>query len=96
MADDLGRVENNRHRASYLLELGTWRATCKGCGWTATDRQRRQVAAIFRNHIRDARLIDLNELAAMPPTRDSSQPSAAALSEPLTLGSRIEASGLEV
>lgn len=49
------------HRASYILEFGTWKATCKTCGWTVRDPQRRQAASRFRLHIRDARLIDLTD-----------------------------------
>ena len=53
------------HRASYLLEFGTWKATCRTCGWTVRDAQRRQAASRFRMHIRDARLIDLSDPAGL-------------------------------
>ena len=53
------------HRASYLLEFGTWKAVCKTCGWTVRDPQRRQAASRFRMHIRDARIIDLGDPAGL-------------------------------
>jgi hypothetical protein len=43
-----------RHRASYILEQGVWRATCRACGYKVTDPQRRRATSIFRAHIRDA------------------------------------------
>jgi hypothetical protein len=42
-----------RHRATYILEMGVWRATCRACGYSVTDPRRRQAAAVFRNHIRE-------------------------------------------
>jgi hypothetical protein len=41
-------------RATYILEMGVWRATCRTCSHTVTDPRRRQAAALFRNHTRDA------------------------------------------
>lgn len=54
-----GRKSPGTHRATYILEFGTWKATCRTCGWTVRDAQRRQAASRFRMHIRDARLLDL-------------------------------------
>jgi len=63
------------HRANYIRELGEWRATCRWCGWTVVNTERRQAASQFRIHIRDSRLIDLrdqDEYAAGP----SNEPAA--------------------
>jgi hypothetical protein len=43
------------HRASYRLEVGVWKATCKVCGWEVRHPVRRQAATIFRRHIVAAR-----------------------------------------
>jgi hypothetical protein len=48
MKDDPGRVV---HRATYTLECGTWRATCRICGYQVKDAKRRQAASQFRLHI---------------------------------------------
>jgi hypothetical protein len=50
-----------RHRADYILEQGTWRATCQVCGHFVTDPLRRRAASLFRAHIREAtaQIIDL-------------------------------------
>jgi hypothetical protein len=40
------------HRATYTLEIGEWHATCRVCGWLVVDKDRRQAAARFRQHIR--------------------------------------------
>jgi hypothetical protein len=48
MTSDPARVG---HRAQYTLECGTWRATCRVCGWQATNPIRRQAATQFRFHI---------------------------------------------
>jgi hypothetical protein len=45
-----------RHRATYILEMGVWRAACRACGYTTTDPNRRRAASVFRNHIRDSAL----------------------------------------
>jgi hypothetical protein len=64
VSDELDRNQSPRHRAAYILECGTWRATCRICGWSAADPQRRQAATLFRLHIRDSRTIDLTEPVA--------------------------------
>jgi hypothetical protein len=43
----------DHHRAEYILERGTWSATCKGCGWRTADPSRRGAAALFRRHYRN-------------------------------------------
>jgi hypothetical protein len=53
-----------RHRANYILEQGTWRATCQVCGHYVKDPLRRRAASLFRAHIRDtAQVIDLRSKA---------------------------------
>ncbi len=42
------------HRANYIFERGIWKATCRACGWQASDEVRRQAALLFRSHIRSA------------------------------------------
>lgn len=49
---------SGRHRAIYLLERGIWRARCRLCDWEASDPVRQQAAALFRQHIRAARVAD--------------------------------------
>ena len=55
-----------RHRADYVLEQGTWRATCQVCGHFVTDPLRRRAASLFRAHIRDAtaEIVDLTQSPA--------------------------------
>ncbi len=60
MPEHVERRAGTRHRGTYILEFGLWKATCKECGWVVTDPQRRQAAALFRRHIRQSELIDLN------------------------------------
>ncbi len=43
------------HRATYRLEVGVWKGTCKVCGWEVRHPVRRQAATIFRHHITAAR-----------------------------------------
>jgi hypothetical protein len=64
MSEQLGMDKPVSHRATYILEFGTWRATCRVCGYSVTSPQRRQAAAQFRGHIRDFRVIDLTDLSA--------------------------------
>jgi hypothetical protein len=52
------------HRADYILERGVWHVSCRTCGWQAHDRARRQLASLFRFHLRSA--------AALPPAPESS------------------------
>jgi len=51
------------HHATYVLQCGVWRATCRVCKFEVSDQNRRQAAALFRHHVRDAKLgiIDLVE-----------------------------------
>jgi hypothetical protein len=58
------------HRASYLLERGTWKGTCLECGWSVSGATRRQTASQFRVHIHDTRVIrlDLPRLDGAPST----------------------------
>jgi hypothetical protein len=58
------RNGRSTHRATYILECGTWRATCRECGWSTSDAQRRRAATLFRVHIQDAREIRGNHAAA--------------------------------
>jgi hypothetical protein len=60
MPEHVERHAGTRHRGTYILEFGLWKATCKECGWAVTDRQRRQAAALFRRHIRQSDIIALN------------------------------------
>jgi hypothetical protein len=53
------------HRATYRLEVGVWKGTCKVCGWEVRHPVRRQAATIFRRHIVAARNGELR-----PPTID--------------------------
>lgn len=41
---------SNHLRATYSFELGTWKATCRACGWQISDANRRRAAARFRLH----------------------------------------------
>jgi hypothetical protein len=43
------------HRATYILEHGTWKARCRTCGWEVEHHMRRQAASLFRYHIKAAR-----------------------------------------
>jgi ribosomal protein L34E len=43
------------HRGRYILERGTWRATCADCGWSVEGTTRRRAATIFRSHIQSMR-----------------------------------------
>jgi hypothetical protein len=45
----------DRHRAVYTLERSVWKARCRICGCEVTDPDRRQAAALFRQHIRESR-----------------------------------------
>jgi hypothetical protein len=47
---------SGRHRAFYLLERGVWRARCRLCDWEVSDPVHRQATALFRQHIRAARV----------------------------------------
>ena len=40
------------HRANYKLEVGTWHATCRECGYRVSNPARRRAAAIYREHIK--------------------------------------------
>lgn len=53
----MGQTDESRrgHRANYVLEQGTWRATCQVCGYYVTDPMRRRAASLFRTHIRGAK-----------------------------------------
>jgi hypothetical protein len=69
----IGMVEpfksgRTRHRATYILECGTWRATCRECGWSTADGQRRRAATLFRVHIQDAR--ELNDSESVDESRE--------------------------
>lgn len=50
-----GNAEPHRsaHRANYTLEMGTWHATCKECGFRVSDADRRRAAAVYREHIKE-------------------------------------------
>ena len=49
-------------RASYLLERGMWRATCRDCGWHTEDVDRRRAASRFRlHHLEAIEVIDLTD-----------------------------------
>jgi len=43
------------HRAQYILERGTWRGTCRICGWQVTDGDRRRATAMFRQHCQEVK-----------------------------------------
>jgi len=43
------------HRASYILERGSWHATCQGCGWHTSSPKRQVAASVFRLHIQAMR-----------------------------------------
>ncbi len=47
-----GPAAQTAHRANYIFERGIWKATCRHCGWQASDEVRRQAALLFRGHIR--------------------------------------------
>lgn len=49
-----------RHHATYILEFGVWRATCRVCDWTISHPQRRHAAAMFRAHINQTRVVDVD------------------------------------
>ncbi len=49
-----GAPGRTTHLANYILERGVWKATCRACGWQASDEVRRQAALLFRSHIRSA------------------------------------------
>jgi hypothetical protein len=57
-----GGPSATRHRGIYILERGTWKVTCRACGWQATDEVRRQTASMFRLHIQDSQVLDLTSL----------------------------------
>ncbi|MGH9127205.1 MAG: hypothetical protein ACRDZ8_21155 [Acidimicrobiales bacterium] len=50
--DPAGLSVEPPHRATYILERGTWHVTCRGCGWHASGAVRRQLASLFRFHLR--------------------------------------------
>jgi hypothetical protein len=85
MPDELSQEPPARHLATYILELGTWRATCRVCGWTVSDHQRRQAAALFRMHIRASRETG----AALP-----EEPRPASLPDRATNGTLFEVPSL--
>lgn len=41
------------HRADYTFEIGSWHAKCRICGHHVTDKDRRRLAAEFRQHIQE-------------------------------------------
>lgn len=41
-----------RHRADYILERGVWHVSCQVCDWQASGPVRRQLASLFRFHLR--------------------------------------------
>jgi hypothetical protein len=47
----------DRHRADYLLVRGVWKARCRLCAWETADPMRRQAMALFRAHIKEAKVI---------------------------------------
>jgi hypothetical protein len=51
MGREISEPVPRRARANYLLERGTWRATCQICGWAATDPNKRRAVSVFRGHI---------------------------------------------
>ena len=53
------------HRATYTLELGVWRATCRECGHSVTDPVRNRAASTFRDHIRRCAVVDLRSNLAI-------------------------------
>ena len=64
----------DHHRAEYILERGTWSATCKGCGWKTADLSRRAAAALFRRHSRTvAEMAEANAQIVESPTADTVQ-----------------------
>ena len=40
-------------RATYSFELGTWKATCRACGWQVSDPNRRRAVSRYRLHHKD-------------------------------------------
>jgi hypothetical protein len=57
------RSTENRHHATYVLERGVWRATCRVCRFEVTDSDRRRANGLFRNHIREVQsaVLDVRE-----------------------------------
>jgi hypothetical protein len=47
------------HHASYLLQRGVWKATCRVCNFEVSDPDRRRASSMFRMHIRDVKTLDL-------------------------------------
>lgn len=78
----------DHHRAEYILERGTWRATCKGCGWRTADSSRRGAAALFRRHSRN-----VVEMTATTANRVQSPNGDAVQSEAVTLPAAGPADG---
>lgn len=56
------------HRGRYILERGTWRATCADCGWSVEGTTRRRAATIFRSHIQSMRPSESNPRRSYPAT----------------------------
>jgi hypothetical protein len=47
-----GENSSPRHRATYIFEMGMWRATCQICGHSVVESKRGLAASGFRAHIR--------------------------------------------
>jgi hypothetical protein len=61
-------TNRSAHCAAYTLEMGTWHATCRQCGFRVSDRVRGRAATIYRDHIKETNrfasvVIDLTEAA---------------------------------
>lgn len=55
------QLNHSAHRAIYTLEMGMWHATCRECGHRVADPNRRRLAMIFREHIKET-----NRVTAAP------------------------------
>jgi hypothetical protein len=86
MSEHVQRVTGTRHRGTYILEFGVWRATCRECGWAVTDPQRRQAAALFRRHIRQVDIIGLSRLDDTTSSPERHLEGGAASTGPVTMG----------
>lgn len=60
----------DRHRATYILERSVWKARCRLCGCEVSDPHRSQAAALFRQHIRAARIGEAVTAASIIDLRD--------------------------
>jgi hypothetical protein len=74
----------DRHHAVYTFERSVWKARCRLCGCEVSNPDRRQAAAMFRQHIRAARAGEISGAPLVIDLRADSPVNDVESGEPMT------------